>query len=175
MSKVRILSPRPENSNRRIRGGFNFLFGTFGFERQNSFVGFERFPRTVLCSTGCGAFLTISLCVACEIYSLSLNLSRESDKSACILVLIRTALTLVLIYSDSLGLARNVPNLRGIRDNLPAFGTWQIYSLSPRPENSKPPYRAVFCLVSNNYPEFERYVFRKRHLYTSFELFNVKF
>lgn len=28
MSKVRILSPRPENSNRRIRGGFNFLFGT---------------------------------------------------------------------------------------------------------------------------------------------------
>ena len=25
MSKVRILSPRPENSTRRIRGGFNFL------------------------------------------------------------------------------------------------------------------------------------------------------
>ncbi len=24
----------------------------------------------------------------------------------------------------------NTPNLRGIRDNLPAFGTWQIYSLS---------------------------------------------
>lgn len=36
-----------------------------------------------------------------QIYSLSLDLSRESDKSACILVLIRTALTLVLIYSDS--------------------------------------------------------------------------
>ena len=35
MSKVRILSPRPENSNRRICGGFNFLFGTCGFERQN--------------------------------------------------------------------------------------------------------------------------------------------
>ena len=30
----------------------------------------------------------------------------------------------------SLGLVRNAPNLRGIRDDLPAFGTWQIYSLS---------------------------------------------
>ena len=28
------LSPRPENSTRRIRGGFNFLFGTCGFKRQ---------------------------------------------------------------------------------------------------------------------------------------------
>jgi hypothetical protein len=26
-------SPRPENSNRRVCGGFNFLFGTYGFER----------------------------------------------------------------------------------------------------------------------------------------------
>ena len=34
MSKVRILSPRPENSTRRICGGFNFLFGTCGFKRQ---------------------------------------------------------------------------------------------------------------------------------------------
>ena len=120
MSKVRILSPRPENSNRRIRGGFNFLFGTRGFERQNSFVGFERFTR----------FIT------------------KCDKSACILVFMRTAQMLVLIYSDSLGLVRNTPNLCGIRDNLPAFGTWQIYSLSPRPEiNKNTAVNAVFCVI----------------------------
>lgn len=34
----------------------------------------------------------------------------------------------------SLGFTQNAPNLRGIPDNLPAFGTWQIYSLSPRPD-----------------------------------------
>ena len=33
--------------------------------------------------------------------NLSLDLSSKDDKSACILVVIRTALTLVLIYSDS--------------------------------------------------------------------------
>ena len=27
--------------------GFNFLFGTYGFKRQNSFVGFERFTRFI--------------------------------------------------------------------------------------------------------------------------------
>ena len=42
---------------------------------------------------------------------------------------------ILLSGSDlTLGLVRNTPNLRGIRDNLPAFDTWQIYSLSPRPE-----------------------------------------
>lgn len=35
----------------------------------------------------------------------------------------------------SLDLSQDMINLRGIPDNLPAFGTWQIYSLSPRPEN----------------------------------------
>ena len=34
----------------------------------------------------------------------------------------------------SLDLSQGVINLRGIRDNLPAFDTWQIYSLSPRPD-----------------------------------------
>ena len=44
---------------------------------------------------------------------------------------------ILLSGSDlTLGLVRNTPNLRGIRDNLPAFDTWQIYSLSPRPEIS---------------------------------------
>jgi len=43
--QIYSLSPRPEISNRRIRGGFNFLFGTYGFKRQNSFVMFESFPR----------------------------------------------------------------------------------------------------------------------------------
>ena len=32
---------------------------------------------------------------------------------------------------------QKVINLWGIPDNLPAFGTWQIYSLSPRPEINK--------------------------------------
>ena len=36
MSKVRILSPRPENLARRKCGGFNFLFGTCGFKRQTA-------------------------------------------------------------------------------------------------------------------------------------------
>ena len=34
--------------------------------------------------------------------------------------------------------------LRGIPDNLPAFDTWQIYSLSPRPRNSKPSHLRRF-------------------------------
>ena len=34
----------------------------------------------------------------------------------------------------SLGLVRKAPNLWGIPDNLPTFDTWQIYSLSPRPD-----------------------------------------
>ena len=37
----------------------------------------------------------------------------------------------------SLALSQDVINLRGIRDNLPAFATWQIYSLSPRPDINK--------------------------------------
>ena len=45
----------------------------------------------------------------------------------------------------SLGLVRNTPNLWGIPDNLPAFDTWQIYSLSPRPENSNRRKCGGFC------------------------------
>ncbi len=46
MSKVRILSPRPENSNRRKCGGFNFLFGTCGFKRQTVVCrGFGSFAK----------------------------------------------------------------------------------------------------------------------------------
>ena len=45
----------------------------------------------------------------------------------------------------SLALSQKVINLRGIRDNLPAFGTWQIYSLSPRPENSNRRICDGFC------------------------------
>ena len=48
----------------------------------------------------------------------------------------------------SLGFAQNAPNLRGIPDNLPAFGTWQIYSLSPRPEiNKNTALIAVFLFI----------------------------
>ena len=36
MSKVRILSPRPENSNRRKCGGFNFFGDACGFKRQTA-------------------------------------------------------------------------------------------------------------------------------------------
>ena len=145
MSKVRILSPRPENSNRRFCGGFIFLFGTCGFKRQNSFVGFERFTR----------FIT------------------KCDKSACILVLIRTALMLVLIYSDSLGLARKAPNLWGIRDNLPAFNTWQIYSLSPRPENSNRRFCGgfLFCFIILTLSS--RVVFFKNVIFSPFSNFFI--
>ena len=69
MSHVRIMSPRPENSNRRICGGFNFLFGTCIFKRQT---------------------------VVCRGSSLSLDLSQICDKSACILVFMRIALDLFL-------------------------------------------------------------------------------
>ena len=69
MSKVRILSPRPENSNRRKCGGFNFLFGTCGFNRQT---------------------------VVCRGSNLSLDLSSKDDKSACIIVFMRTAQGLFL-------------------------------------------------------------------------------
>ena len=64
MSKVRILSPRPENSNRRKCGGFNFLGGPCGFKRQTA---------------------------VCWGSNLSLDLSSKDDKSACILVFMRTA------------------------------------------------------------------------------------
>ena len=36
MSKVRILSPRPENSNRRKCGGFNFFGDACGVSRQTA-------------------------------------------------------------------------------------------------------------------------------------------
>ena len=64
--------------------------------------------------------------------------------------------------SNPLGLVRNAPNLRGIPDNLPAFDTWQIYSLSPRPENSNRRFCGgffVFCSVrpdSNGKLKFTR-------------------
>ena len=97
---------------------FYLFWWNCGFKRQNSFVGFERFTRTTHCVG----------CVYPHIYA--------------------NCAALVLIYSDSLGLARNVPNLRGIRDNLPAFGTWQIYSLSPRPEiNKNTALSAVFLFI----------------------------
>ena len=69
MSKVRILSPRPEISNRRKCGGFNFLFGTCGVSRQTA---------------------------VCRGSNLSLDLSSKDDKSACILVFMRIAQGLFL-------------------------------------------------------------------------------
>ena len=55
---------------------------------------------------------------------------------------------LLLCSNVSLDLSQGVINLRGIRDNLPAFGTWQIYSLSPRPEiNKNTAVDAVFLFV----------------------------
>ena len=69
MSKVRILSPRPENPTRRICGGLNFLSGTCGFKRQTA---------------------------VCRGSNLSLDLSSKDDKSACILVFMRTARGLFL-------------------------------------------------------------------------------
>ena len=74
MSKVRILSPRPENSNRRKCGGFNFFGDACGFKRQTA---------------------------VCRGSNLSLDLSSKDDKSACILVFMRTARGLFFIYSDS--------------------------------------------------------------------------
>ena len=69
MSKVRILSPRPENSNRRKCGGFNFFGDACGFKRQTA---------------------------VCRGSNLSLDLSSKDDKSACILVFMRTAQGLFL-------------------------------------------------------------------------------
>ena len=46
MSKVRILSPRPENSNRRICGGFNFFWRRVRIQTTNSRLsGFESFAK----------------------------------------------------------------------------------------------------------------------------------
>ena len=69
MSKVRILSPRPENSNRRKCGGFNFFGDACGVSRQTA---------------------------VCRGSNLSLDLSSKDDKSVCILVFMRTARGLFL-------------------------------------------------------------------------------
>ena len=46
MSKVRILSPRPEiNKNVAFYATFLFILVGFGFKRQIFFVGFESYPR----------------------------------------------------------------------------------------------------------------------------------
>ena len=73
----------------------------------------------------------------CRGSNLSLDLSSKDDKSACILVFMRTARGLFLYTRIPSVWRRNTPNLWGIRDNLPALSTWQIYSLSPRPEIRK--------------------------------------
>ena len=95
MSKVRILSPRPENSNRRIRGGFNFLGGPCGFKRQ-----------TFVCHSSNLSLGRVATCVYPRSYSNGADacshiLGFPRLMPVGILVVIRTALTLVLIYSDS--------------------------------------------------------------------------
>ena len=63
--------PRPEiNKKVAFDATFLFIFVELGFKRQNSFVMFERFPRSTQC-VGCGAFVTILLRNTCKIYSLS--------------------------------------------------------------------------------------------------------
>ena len=81
MSKVRILSPRPEiNKNTAVDAVFLFIWWGCGFERQ------------------------------IKIYQGSnVSLARHGVSAACILVFIRTALGLVLIYSDSLVRRINAP------------------------------------------------------------------
>jgi len=68
---------------------------------------------------------------------------------------------LLSVSNVSLDLSQDVINLRGIPDNLPAFGTWQIYSLSPRPENSNRRIRGGFLFVFQYFREFESYYFQK--------------
>ena len=66
-----IKQSRPEiNKKVAFDATFLFIFVELGFKRQNSFVMFERFPRSTQC-VGCGAFVTILLRNTCKIYSLS--------------------------------------------------------------------------------------------------------
>ena len=79
------------------------MVGTFVFERQNSFVVFERFTRFIL----------------------------KRDKSACILVFLRTARDLFL-YTRIPSVWREItPNLRGIRDDFATLFLQNLLIVAP--------------------------------------------
>ena len=73
MSKVRILSPRPEiNKNAAVNAVFLFILVELLIQTTKFFCRVRIFPSVwrELCQT-CGAFLTILLHIVCKIYLLS--------------------------------------------------------------------------------------------------------
>ena len=132
MSKVRILSPRPEiNKNTAVDAVFLFILVELWIQTTKSFCRVRIFP-SVWCEMRqtCGAFLTICLRLTlgkfthcrpdqkiqtvafAAVLLFCLGRADSNDKN-------------ILSCSNlSLGFAKKVINLRGIPDNLLAFGTW---------------------------------------------------
>ena len=98
----RFESFRPDQKIQTV--AFNFLGGPCGFKRQTAVCrGFESFTRS-----RCDLRVFSYLCELRRACSYILGFPRLMPVG--ILVVIRTALTLVLIYSDSLGLSRSYSN-----------------------------------------------------------------
>ena len=98
MSKVRILSPRPENSNRPLWSVLIFCLERADSNDKRSFVGVRIF-HSIYRQKTINLRVSSYLCELRRACSYIFGFPRLMPVG--ILVVIRTALTLVLIYSDS--------------------------------------------------------------------------